>query len=116
MCWRRRGGVTWFWQDLTDTIVIAMAVGLNNRLGFWQEYKAEKGLEALTKVLTPKSKGGPGRGTGGDRCPPGGAGRCGYIGSGGKSHADGKIISADSLSLNEAILTGESQAVNKNRR
>ncbi|MEK7514003.1 MAG: cation-transporting P-type ATPase, partial [Patescibacteria group bacterium] len=30
-----------------------------------------------------------------------------------KAAADGKIISADSLSLNEAILTGESRAVNK---
>src|SRR4030042_4536668 len=38
-------------KDFTDAAVILLAVVMNTFLGFFQEYKAVKGLAALTSML-----------------------------------------------------------------
>ena len=100
-------------KDWPDTIMIGVAVAVNTILGFFQERKADRALSALKKILEPQTKVKRGdkwemilakdlvvgdivKLTIGDRVP-----------------ADGKIIQLDSLSLNEAILTGEVVPVEK---
>mgnify|MGYP001559838205 CR=1 FL=1 len=106
-------GVTLVLGDVVNAAVIGAAVALNTILGFYQEIKAEKSLEALSKMLTPKAKvirGGErqmieaSQVVAGDIC---------ILEIGERVPGDGEIIEADSLSLNEAVLTGESEAVKK---
>ncbi len=47
------GGVL---KDKEDTIMIGIAVVFNTILGFFQERKANRALEALALVFTPKAK------------------------------------------------------------
>lgn len=107
------GIVTLFLKEITDSVVIFLAVILNTILGFYQEHKAQKSLSALKKLLAPQAKvirdkeqkiidarllvpGDLVILTLGDRVP-----------------ADGILIEANDISLNEAILTGESIPVTK---
>ncbi|MCX6816420.1 MAG: HAD-IC family P-type ATPase [Candidatus Beckwithbacteria bacterium] len=106
-------GVTWVMGDTVDAGVIGAAVILNTILGFFQELKAEKGLEALSKILTPKAKvirDGQRQIIEAKEVVPGDV--C-ILEMGEKVAADGVMIEVNNLSLNEAMLTGESQAVNK---
>src|SRR3972149_7117718 len=43
-------------KELTDTVMILTAVGINTILGFLQEYKAQQSLLALKKLLTLRSR------------------------------------------------------------
>lgn len=99
--------------DTVDAVVIGAAVGVNTLLGFFQEYKAERSLEALKKYLTPKAKVvrddqrqiiDADKVRLGDVC---------VLEVGERVPGDGTVIEADSLSVNEAVLTGESAAVGK---
>ncbi|KKS84952.1 MAG: Cation-transporting ATPase, E1-E2 family [Candidatus Gottesmanbacteria bacterium GW2011_GWA1_43_11] len=49
-------GISFALKDVTDTIVIMMAVVVNTILGFYQERKAERGLVALKRILSPRAK------------------------------------------------------------
>src|SRR3972149_11433114 len=42
-----------FLRDVKDTLIIGLAVGLNTILGFIQERKANRSLEALSQFLQP---------------------------------------------------------------
>ncbi len=106
-------GVTWFIGDMVDAAVIAAAVGLNTLLGFFQEFKAERGLQALNKILTPRAKVirdserqiiDAAEVVPGDIC---------VLEVGERVPADGILAETDSLIVNEAVLTGESTPVNK---
>ena len=107
------GLVTFFLQDLTDSVVIFAAVWLNTFLGFYQERKAQKSLAALRSLLAPKAKvirdGQPqeieaSKIVSGDLV---------VLTIGDRVSADGVLVEATDFSVNEAILTGESMPVRK---
>lgn len=106
-------GVTAFLGDWVDTYVILAAVVLNTVLGFYQEFKAQRSLEALGDILASKVtvlRSGEKIEISADELVPG---DLVYIYPGGKIPADGVILSHKQLSVNESILTGESRMVNK---
>src|SRR5256886_8398712 len=100
-------------SDLYDAVLIIVIVIMNAVLGFVQEYRAERSLEALKTLAARKAhilrEGGivavPSRDlvpgdvaglTAGDRIPP-----------------DARLLEAANLRVNEASLTGESLPVSK---
>lgn len=107
------GGVTLFLREFADTAIIGLAVFLNTILGFLQERKASKALEALKKLLHPYAKvlrDGKVREIEVEYLVPGDVV---YLSQGDKIPADGKIIDYNRFYVTEAILTGESVPVEK---
>lgn len=101
--------------ETSDAVTIFIILFLNAVLGFCQEYKTEKSLEALSKLSSPMaivvrdgvSKKIPSREI-----------VCGdiiEIDAGDKVCADAKILSSANLTVNESILTGESVSVEKGK-
>src|SRR5216117_4048934 len=99
--------------DLYDAILIVAIVIMNAILGFVQEYRAERSLEALKGLAAPKAhvlrEGGivaiPSR----ELVP----GDVTVLAAGDRVAADARLLEAAGLRLNEASLTGESQPVSK---
>ncbi|MBQ4100575.1 MAG: HAD-IC family P-type ATPase, partial [Oscillospiraceae bacterium] len=99
--------------EIVEAIAIIVIVFVNSLLGFFQEYKTEKTLDALKKMAAPLSK----------------VMRDGKISeiparelvvddiilieTGDKIPADAKILNSSALMVDESILTGESVAVEK---
>jgi Ca2+-transporting ATPase len=107
------GLVTLFLRDFTDSIVIFAAVFLNTILGFYQERKAQKSLIALRSLLAPKAKvirDGKREIIDAREVVPG---DLVILEIGERVPADGVLLKATDLSLNEAILTGESMPVER---
>ena len=105
--------VTIFLKDFTDTAVILVAVLINTTLGFYQERKAEQALIKLKNILTPHAKvirDGKLRNIEADLLVPE---DLVVLAQGDKVSADGIVVEAVNLSINEAILTGESMPVGK---
>ena len=108
------GLVTLFLADYTDSIVIFAAVILNTALGFYQEMKAQKSLQALKDLVSPKVKvirDGQQQIIEASRLVPG---DLVILTIGDRVPADGVLVESIDLSVNEAILTGESMPVSKN--
>ncbi len=105
--------VTLILGDLLDAAVIGGAVGINTILGFIQEYKAETTLAALKKILTPKAKvirdGETAMIPASELVP----GDTVILSPGDHVPADGRVVEAVSLFINEAMITGESLPVEK---
>ena len=100
-------------KDKEDTMMIGIAVVFNTILGFFQERKANRALAALALVLTPKAKvkrDGQWREIEANQIVVGDLVR---LEIGNKVPADGRVVKADALSCNEAVLTGESAAAAK---
>jgi Ca2+-transporting ATPase len=99
--------------EVVDAIVIVIIVIFASVLGFVQEYRAEKSMEALRKMAAPMAsvlRGGtelriPAR----DLIP----GDIVVLRDGDKVPADGRLIEAINLQAEEAALTGESVPVEK---
>ncbi len=102
--------------EAADAIAITVIVILNAALGFMQEYKAEKAIQALKRMVTPKAfvirvgkkaeipatelvKGDVIKLESGDRVP-----------------ADARVVSSSELYVDEAPLTGESTPVHKTHK
>ena len=102
--------------ELFDAGLIFVIVVFCALLGFFQEYRAEKALEALKKMLSPtvrlirngKEQDLPSK----DLVP----GDILLLEAGFKIPADGRLIENASLKCDEASLTGESQPVSKDIR
>ena len=105
--------VTLILGDYIDSIVILLASVINISLGFFQEYKAERALFALKKILTPTAKvtrDGQIYTIDTKELVPG---DIVYLSHGDRVPADGIVIESVGLSVNEAVLTGESLPVEK---
>lgn len=105
--------ITIFLKDFKDTAVITFAIFINTILGFIQEARAQKSLWALKKILTPKARvwrdGKLTEILAQDLVP----GDIVVLETGDKIPADGKLLEGIEILVNEAILTGESVAVEK---
>jgi len=100
-------------HDIEDTIVIGLAVVLNTALGFFQERKANRSLEALALFLSPKTKARRDGKWQMIEAKEIVAGDVVRLEIGGRIPADGEVIKHESLAVDEAILTGESESVDK---
>jgi Ca2+-transporting ATPase len=99
--------------DLKDAVVILIVVLCNALLGFWQEYRAEATLAALKKMLSPEARvrrAGQVERVSATQLVPG---DLVLLEAGDRVPADGRLIVTHSVEIDEAALTGESQAVGK---
>src|SRR3989344_1667115 len=107
------GVVTLIFRQLSDTIIIGIAIIMNTVLGFFQERRAGKALSALKKLINAHAevvRDGRRRKIDAKEVVPGDTA---ILSSGMKIPADGKLIYANRLFIDEAVLTGESAAVVK---
>ncbi|MBT1450071.1 cation-transporting P-type ATPase [Glaciecola sp. XM2] len=98
---------------IADTLVILAVVLINALVGYVQEGKAEQALDAIRQILAPKAnvlRDGQRVNIDGEQLVPGDVV---LLEAGDKVAADLRIISSHGLSIQEAILTGESMPVDK---
>lgn len=103
-----------FWLgEIADCVTIFAIVILNAVLGFVQEYRAEKSLEALQEIAAPEAvvcrSGKWGRAPAQSLVP----GDVIRLQAGDIVPADIRLVQAEQLDIQEAALTGESDAVRK---
>ena len=106
--------ISGFLGDIIDTIAIVAIVIINAIIGFIQEYKAEKAMQALKKMSTSMAKvlrSGQVRQIPSAEIVPG---DLVLVEAGDIVPADLRLLKSDQLKVNEASLTGESVAVEKN--
>ncbi len=100
--------------DVTDTIIIIAIIILNAVIGFVQEYRAEKAMEALKKMASVQAMeirdGKPQQLSSTELVP----GDLVLLESGNVVPADLRLTNAQGLLINESALTGESVASTKN--
>lgn len=109
-------GVSWYVGDIIDALVIWAAVALNLLLGFIQEFKAERSLAALKRLITPQAwvlRAGKRVRIPAEMIV---VGDYLLLSAGDKVAADGTVLFSEGLQVSEAALTGESYALTKNTR
>ncbi len=92
---------------------IFLVIFINAAFSFWQEYKAESAVEALSKLLPRKViaiRHGRDVEVDAENLVPGDLIR---LGEGDAVPADGRLISADEVRVDNSVLTGESSPVYK---
>ncbi len=105
--------VSLYFRELIDFYLIAIVIIIDALMGFYQEYHAEKTLLALKKILKPKAmviRDGERQEIEVKDLVPG---DLVMLGSGDKVPADGILLEGFNILANEAILTGEEEAVSK---
>lgn len=108
--------ITAFLNHWIDTYVILAVVVVNAIIGFIQEGKAEKAMDAIRHMLAPHAnvlRGGERLSIVGENLVPG---DIVLLEAGDKVPADLRLLTAHGLSVQEAILTGESVPVEKNTK
>ncbi|HSI97068.1 MAG TPA: HAD-IC family P-type ATPase, partial [Gaiellaceae bacterium] len=106
-------GVTVALEELVDAAVIAAVLVLNAALGFSQEYKAERSMEALRRLASARARvvrDGREREVDARVLVPGDVV---LVETGAKVPADCRILHAVALETDESHLTGESTTVSK---
>lgn len=105
--------ISFFIGEAADTIVIVFIVVLNAVIGFIQEYRAGKAMEALQQMAAPSSKvlrnGSTTEIPSSELVP----GDIVLLEAGNMIPADMRLLEAESIKINEASLTGESNTVDK---
>ena len=105
-----------FIGEKVDALVIGAIVLINSFLGFFQEERAEKALEALQKLASSKAtvvRDGKEAVVDSKYLVPGDVI---ILKSGDKVPADARLFEVHDLETQEAVLTGESQPVDKKWR
>ncbi|MBI4926738.1 MAG: HAD-IC family P-type ATPase, partial [Anaerolineae bacterium] len=105
--------VSVFLRDYEDAIAILAIVILNTILGFTQEYRAERAMAALKKMAVPVvrvRRDGRIQELSAPQLVPGDVV---LLESGNLVPADGRVVESINLSVQEAVLTGESEPVAK---
>jgi Ca2+-transporting ATPase len=105
--------LAWAVGDLKDSVVILIVVVFNAALGFYQEHRAERTLAALKNMLAARARvRRDGRIVELDATllVPG---DIVLLEAGDRIPADGRLLAAHALEVDEAALTGESHAVGK---
>lgn len=105
--------ITALLDHLVDTLVILAVVIANALIGFIQEGKAEKAMDAIRQMLAPRAnvlRDGQRCNVAGEALVPG---DIVLLEAGDKVPADLRLLSAHGMSVQEAILTGESVPVEK---
>ena len=100
-------------QKPIDAAVIMAVVVINSIIGFVQEHRAQRAMEALKRLAVPRAK--VLRGSAAAQIPahhlvPGDVI---LLEAGDKIPADARIVEAANQSVDESILTGESVSVEK---
>lgn len=108
--------VSLFLGELTEALAIIAIVVLNAILGFIQEYRSEKSIEALKGLTSPSAKvirdGIMQTISAGNVVP----GDIIVLGAGDRVPADGILLEANNMQANESVLTGESVPVEKDAK
>lgn len=108
------GGIMAFIADMPELgWAIFLVIIINAVFSFWQEYKAEKAVEALQKLLPQKVKvlrDGIEKEVSADEVVPG---DIIILAEGDNIPADGRLIEADDMRVDNSALTGESRPVYK---
>ncbi len=105
--------VSVFIGEAIDAIVIGIILLLNAVLGFVQEFRAEKAIEALKKMASPKAvvlRDGKKKEVESTEVVPGDVI---ILETGEKIPADARLLEESSMETQEAALTGESTPVDK---
>lgn len=105
--------ISFFLGHKVDMSVILLAVFVNVIVGFVQEYKAQKALDALQKIIVLKTRvwrnGQEAEINVSDLIP----GDIVVLSAGDRLPADGRLLEVSQLKIDEAGLTGESVAIDK---
>lgn len=107
--------ISLFLKEYIDSGLIFIVLMINAMMGFYQEYHAQKTLNALRNLIRPKTlviRNGKNKEIEIQDLVPG---DIVIVNAGDKIPADGKIIKGTQLLVNEAILTGEEEAILKNK-
>ena len=99
--------------DFTDSIVILVIVLLNAFLGFFQEFRAEKAMQALKQMAVTQARVFRDKNITDLPATALVPGDVVMLEAGNAVPADLRIIESKNLKIEEAALTGESQAVDK---
>lgn len=105
--------VTLLLEEYIDAAIIALALVINAVVGTFQEYRAERSMEALREVASTRAhvvRDGHEHEIDARELVPGDVV---IIEAGGKAPADCRLLFASSLETDESLLTGESTTVAK---
>ena len=108
------GAITLALQEWIETAVIIISIIANAALGFWQEWKAQHVLDRLENYLRTQARvrrDGHEHEIDATNLVPG---DIIILSQGDRIPADARLIASQGLSVDESILTGESQAAEKN--
>lgn len=105
--------LTFVLREFTDTIVIMIVVILNTSIGFFQEHRAQRTMEALRKILAPKAYVFREGKTTLISAAQVVIGDIILLQAGDRVPADARIFECFDLRTNESALTGESLPANK---
>ncbi|HEY0705492.1 MAG TPA: HAD-IC family P-type ATPase, partial [Polyangia bacterium] len=110
------GALSAFLGERADAIAISVIVIINATVGFVQEHRAERAMQALRAMTAPRARvlrGGHQKVIAASEVVPG---DLLLLEAGDLVAADAQVLEAHALSTNEAALTGESLPVEKQTR